>query len=300
MAIFPPFYPNYTDKAFDSLMNNGCGTILVLIFAFSVLLNIVAFYEIYTQQQFGIAKVLFMILILSDLVYSLVKDPYVVNSLLNPQIKADVPDTNATTTQMLVSELSWVAVHVSINSIFGLSILRFVSLAFPWWSIANTTARVLLVAFPMSVCAAYGIMVEILIMYHDRYRWSSTSQDLELDNFSLYVMPPVFIPAGLSLVFTVAVIIKLRVTLNYSVTVRHGTVTLLILSLGNLTWMVDAVWSAFTERMDPKAEAFSNFMAYVMIPSIMALYNPLVLFYRKTQKRQPLKRHPKLMINSRT
>ena len=168
MAIFPPFYPNYTDNAFDSLMNNGCGTILVLIFASSVILNIFAFYEIYTQQQFGIAKVLFMILILSDLVYSLVKDPYVVNNLLNSQIKAYVPDTNATSTQMAVSRLSWVAVHVSIISIFGLSILRFVSLAFPWWSIANTTARVLLVVLPMSVCAAFNIILEALIIYQYR------------------------------------------------------------------------------------------------------------------------------------
>ena len=283
MAIFPPFYPNYTDKAFDSLMNNGCGTILVLIFAFSVLLNIVAFYEIYTQQQFGIAKVLFLILILSDLVYSLVKDPYVVNSLLNPQIKAYVPDTNATTTQILVSVSSWVAVHMSINSIFGLSILRFVSLQFPWWSIANTTARVILVVFPMSVCAAYGILGEVWIIYDTKkYTWRSTSQNLELTSLPLY-LPPVFIPAGLSLVFTVGLMMKLPSSLENSATVRHVTVTLLFLSLGNLTWMVEAVWSACTEKLRPKTEAFSHFMANVMIPSIMALYNPLVLFYRKTQ-----------------
>ena len=289
MAVFPPFYINYTDPVFDSAMNYGCGISLIIIFILSVFLNILAFYTVYTQQELSSTKVLFLFMILSDLIYSLVKDPFVINDLLNPRVLARVPLIKATTLQMVVSEISWLAVHASINSIFGITILRFVRLVFPWWSIAHKTASIILAIVPMLVIAGYSIVVEVLILTHERYMWDPSKQDILLDNFALY-MPPVFIPAGLSLIFSVATLTKLRAADQMSDTYNRGSVTLILLSVGNLSWIVEALWTAYTDRMHPKAEVFSDFMAYVMIPSFLAFYNPLVLCTRKSQVREMIRR----------
>ena len=289
MAVFPPFYLNYSDPAFDSMMNYGCGISLIFIFILSVLLNILAFHVVYTRQKLSPTKVLFLILILSDLTYSFIKEPFVINNLLNPTVLAHEPFIKATTLQMVVSEVSWFAVHVSINSIFGITIIRFVSLVFPWWSIAHKTTSVLLGVFPMLVIAGYSLGVEVLILTRERYMWDPTKQDLTLDNFALY-MPLVFIPAGLSLILSVVTITKLRAANHMSDTSKRGSVTLILLSVGNLSWIVEALWTAYTDRMQPKARAFSDFMKYVMIPSFLALYNPLVLCTRKSQVREMVRR----------
>ena len=288
MAVFPPFYINYTDPAFDSMMNYGCGISLILIFILSVLFNILAFHVVYTRQELSSTKVLFLILILSDLTYSFIKEPFVINNLLNPSVLADEPLIKATTLQMVVSEISWFAVHVSINSIFGITIIRFVRLVFPWWSIAHKTTSVLLGVVPMVLLQAYIVVLPVITLTQDKYIWDPSQQDLLGNNFMLY-WPPVFIPAGLSLIFSVATITKLRAANQMSATSKRGSVTLILLSVGNLSWIVEAVWTAYTNRMEPKAQAFSHFMALVMIPSFLALYNPLVLCTRTTRIREMLR-----------
>ena len=87
MAIFPPYDANYTDPTFDSFMNYGCGTLLLLTSILALFFNAVVFYVNVTQERISSTRVLYLIVASSDFLYTLSTGQGDTYYFLNPNVK---------------------------------------------------------------------------------------------------------------------------------------------------------------------------------------------------------------------
>jgi hypothetical protein len=297
MAIFPPDAPNYTDPVFDNVMNYGSGTLLIPVFFLALFLNALVFHVKYTEQKLSIVTALFLVLATSDFLYTLVKVPYIIFNLLNPDIAAEVKSGKPTIVQNIVAGVGCLAAYVSICAIFGISIMRFIKLGYPVWATSHKTATRVIALVPMVITILYSAVLEIAMLSKafDAYIWSNTAQDILLGyNMLLFIrIWTVLAPTALSFLLGIATIAKIYRDQQLSSHVRYSMVTILFLSAGNVSWTIQ--WSVtaalgekyfFNKTTDSiKGPAFMVFFSYVIMPSLIALYNPLVLCVRTAKMR---------------
>ena len=302
MAIFPPDAPNYTDPTFDHIMNYGSGTLLIPISLLSRFLNAVVFHVNLTQQKFGTATALFLVLALSDFLYTLVRVPYVTYYLLNPRAPPSVRNVQPITVQNLVAGVGSLTAYTSICAIFGISIMRFIKLGYPLWAISHRTATQVIAVVPMVVTVLYSVAIELALLCKafKKKVWSNTAQDVLLgyDKLLLIRMWTVLAPTALSFFLALATVAKLYRDQQQSSQVnQYSMVTILLLSVGNITWSAQwSVTAALGENYffnkttrSIKGPAFLIFVFYVIMPSVIALYNPLVLCVRTSKMRATLR-----------
>ena len=302
MAIFPPDEPDYTDPTFDNLMNYASGGLLIPICILSLFFNALVFHVNLTQQKMGVATSLFLILALSDFLYSVIRTPYVTYNLINPSVKAGVKNEKPNVTQNIVAGLGNLSAYTSICAIFGISIMRFIKLGFPLWAASNQTTTRVLAVVPMVVTVVYSVVLEIMTVCNvfTGYQWTNTAQDVLLGYNSLLLikMWTVLTPAALSFVLALATIGKLywdqqqRSEIN-----KYSMVTILLLSVGNIVWTMQWLVTVvigekyfFNETTSSiKGAACLIFIFYVFMPCLIALYNPVVLCVRTSKMRAALR-----------
>ena len=303
MAIFPPDTCGYNDTTFDSLMNYVSGGLLIPFCILALFFNALVFHVNFTQQKMGVSTALFLVLALSDFLYTLVRTPYVTFILINPNIKPSVPNKVPTLKQNIVAGLSNLAVSTSICAIFGISIMRFIKLGFPLWAASNRTKTRAVAVVPMMVTVIYSVSLEIMSVCNvfKGYKWTNTGQDVLFGTTYKYLlikMWTVLTPAALSFVFALATIGKLHWDHRGSEINRYSMVTILLLSVGNIAWMMqwlvtavhglDYFFSPKVTKGPPKLIAFLMFTLYVMMPCLTALYNPVILCIRTSKMRAAL------------
>lgn len=301
MAIFPPDEPNYTDPVFDNFMNYGNGTFLIFITLASLFLNAIVFHVNLTQQQPGTSTTLFLVLAASDFLYSFIKPPYITYNLINPNVAPRVRNTEPSVIQDLVAGVTTVAAYTSICGIYGISIMRFIKLGYPLWAVSHRTIVRVIALVPMGITVFYSVGVEIAIVCGSlpTYIWTNTAQDVVLgylNYFLLVKMWTVFIPAVLSLLLALATILKLSCVDQSDSSTRYSMVTIILLAISNVAWIVQ--WSVTaamgadffynTTTSSVKCASFFIFFLYVMMPSIVALYNPMILCLRTTKMRNAI------------
>ena len=306
MAIFPPECPNYTDPTFDSVMNYGSGAVLIPVAVLSLFFNAVVFHVNLTHQRMGTATFLFLVLASSDFIYTLVRVPYVTYNLVNPHVLPGVANSKPSVLQRLAGGGGCLAAYTSICAIFGISIMRFIKLGYPLWAVSHRTATQVMAVVPMVVTVLYSVALE-LAQICDAFNstWSNTAQDVlgfnggrGYDVLILTKMWTVLAPAVLSFFLALATIAKLYRDQQQSSQInRYSMVTILLLSVGNITWTTQwSVTAALGEAYffnkttsSIKGSACLIFIFYVMMPSVTALYNPLVLCIRTSKMRAALR-----------
>ena len=306
MAIFPPYLPGYTDPKFDRFMNYGSGAFLILTSILALFFNAVVFYVNVTQQRISSTRALFLIVASSDFLYTLVRGPYVTYNLINPNIQPSVQNAPPTVIQYIVTRVGWDVASISICAIFCISILRFIKLAFPVWATAHSKATVIIAVVPTVFTLLYIVEVEVELavqMSQSKLLWSNTSQSVILNqilNPLLLIrgwLVPLPLPSALSIILALATIIKLsRDQLQSWQIKRYSMVTILLLAVGNIIWTAQwaveyTIWDdyVFNETTGSfKSVAFGVFFFFVIVPSVIALYNPLVLCLRSSKIRAVL------------
>ena len=300
MAIYPPYAPNYTDPAFDSLMNYGSGAFLTLTSMLALFFNAVVFYVNKTKERMGSTTVLFLILSSSDFLYTFIRVPPIIYNLINPNVLPTVKNEPPTKIEHITSRFGFDAAFISICAIFCLSIMRYIKLGYPMWATAHGTATVVIAAVPMVITAlniaimelgaAFGVFTPF---------WSNTAQDLFLDgNPLIFDLWLILLPTSLSLILALATIAKLSYDQEQNTQLkRYGMRTILLLSGGNIAWA--AQWAAmetlgvkymFNKTTGSvKSDAVIVFFLMVFLPSLIALYNPVVLCTRSSKMRAVLK-----------
>ena len=163
MAIFPPYEANYTDPTFDSFMNYGCGTLLILTSILAHFFNSVVFYVNVKHERISTTRVLFLIVASSDFLYTLSSGLFVTYYFLNPNVEAE-----HTTIGNIVTSIGLVSIYTSISAVFGISIFRFIKLGFPLWATVYSKATVVIAVVPTVVTLLYVVATEVVLAkYHD-------------------------------------------------------------------------------------------------------------------------------------
>lgn len=306
MAIFPPSVPNYTDQLFDNFMNYGYGFLLVPIALLALFFNGFVFRMCF--NQLNTSHVILLVLSGSDFLFTAVRAPSVAYTLLNPNVKALVPNRKPNVSQSVPSALACIAAYTSISATFGLSIMRFIRLCYPTWAVAHGKTVKILALAPMVMTIMYSFAVEIFLLLHNPWFevfWSNTLQDIIPDNDKflhrfLYIKTcTVLIPVTLSCILTIATAVKLYISSQdqqSSPAHRYGMVTILLLSFGNILWtcqwfsvLLGRDYIYYDPEGSVKVTGSLLFTFYVMVPNVIALYNPMVLSLRSNRMRVCLK-----------
>ena len=122
MAIFPPSVPHYNNTLFDNVMNYGCGSLLITIALASLSLNAFVFCMCFERLPLRAPNIVLMVLSASDFLFTAVRAPSVAYNLLNPHIKAGVPNQPPKLQQSIPDVLACITAYTSISAVFGLSI----------------------------------------------------------------------------------------------------------------------------------------------------------------------------------
>ena len=301
MAIFPPDEPSYNDPVYDAWMNYGNGALLIPISIVSLFLNAIVFHANVAQQRPGAATVCFMVLSASDFLYTLIRPPYIIFNLINPNVLSGEKNEKPSLLRLVVSGAGSMLCYISICAIFGISIIRFVKLGYPLWAVSHrvTVQMIALVSMVITVMYSAALEVALICGCFPNYIWTTTAEDVFMGyHWLLFLkMWTVLAPAALSLVLALATIIKLREHQS-SETNRYSMVTILLLSVGNMNWIAQWIATAalgqayfFNETKGSiKGQSFLLFFFYAMMPSLIALYNPLIVCIRSFKMRATLRR----------
>ena len=303
MAIFPPHAANYTDPVYDAWMNYGNGSLLILISIVALFLNAIVFHANVTQLRPGTVSGCFMVLSASDFLYTLIRPPYIIYNLINPNVSSEEVNEKPPKPgrEVVSSGAANMLCYISISVIFGISILRFVKLGYPLWAASHRVAVQVIALVSMAITALFSAALEVALLSgcFEGYRWTSTAEDVIARYKSLMILKlwTVFVPAALSLILALATIIKLRNHQSSEMN-KYSMVTILLLSVGNMPWIAQWIATAalgeayfFNETKGSiKGQSFVLFFFYAMMPSLVALYNPLILCIRSSKMRATLRR----------
>ena len=174
------------------------------------------------------------------------------------------------------------------------------------WATAHSKATVVIAVVPtvlILLCIA-SMEVDLAMVFkmsRSKMFWSNTEQNVIL---SPVIYDPLInisgliarLPAFLSIFLALATIAKLS---RNQQQIRRGysMVTILLLAVGNLAWTLRwlveiTVGEKYVSNKtvgSVKSAAFLVFFSFVMEPSVIALYNPLVLCVRSSEIRAVLR-----------